>query len=207
MVEGFSRVARRDDGFDGRVQILQDIASRQTQDLEASQSQIDVTPQIALGPLAHVVSHSIDLDCNPPFEAGEIQHQPAHRMMPAKFVSSGTLAQLPTDQSLREVARGALAFRGFEGAVFGLGNPSTPRRSGPVPPPVPGWYFGQHRPGTGRGTAAQRWWRGFFAHILNTPNAGRSGIGASSAAASAKPSTSRVCAGSITPSSHSRAVA
>ena len=45
------------------------------------------------------------------------------------------------------------------------------------------------------------------AHILNTPNRGASGIGASRHAASASPSTSRVCTGSITPSSHSRAVA
>ena len=44
-------------------------------------------------------------------------------------------------------------------------------------------------------------------HIRNTPNAGRSGIGASKLTAKANPSTSRVCAGSITPSSHSRAVA
>ena len=44
-------------------------------------------------------------------------------------------------------------------------------------------------------------------HILNTPNCGRSGIGAFSDAAKARPSTSRVCAGSMMPSSHSRAVA
>ena len=44
-------------------------------------------------------------------------------------------------------------------------------------------------------------------HILNTPNCGRSGIGAFSVAAKASPSTSRVCAGSMMPSSHSRAVA
>jgi hypothetical protein len=44
-------------------------------------------------------------------------------------------------------------------------------------------------------------------HILNTPNCGFSGIGASRQAASASPSTSRVCAGSITPSSQRRAVA
>ncbi len=44
-------------------------------------------------------------------------------------------------------------------------------------------------------------------HIRNTPNCGRSGIGASNVAASASPRTSRVCAGSITPSSHIRAVA
>jgi putative endonuclease len=44
-------------------------------------------------------------------------------------------------------------------------------------------------------------------HIRNTPNAGRSGIGALRVAARASPSTSRVCAGSIMPSSHRRAVA
>ncbi len=44
-------------------------------------------------------------------------------------------------------------------------------------------------------------------HIRNTPKRGTSGIGASRLAASARPSTSRVCTGSITPSSHSRAVA
>ncbi len=44
-------------------------------------------------------------------------------------------------------------------------------------------------------------------HIRNTPNWGRSGIGALRQAAKARPSTSRVCAGSMMPSSHSRAVA
>ena len=43
-------------------------------------------------------------------------------------------------------------------------------------------------------------------HIRNTPNRG-SPMGALSVVASARPSTSRVWAGSITPSSHSRAVA
>ena len=47
----------------------------------------------------------------------------------------------------------------------------------------------------------------FFPHIRNTPNRGASSTGAFNAAASAKPKTSRVCAGSITPSSHRRAVA
>jgi len=44
-------------------------------------------------------------------------------------------------------------------------------------------------------------------HILNTPNVARSGIGAFSVAEKARPSTSRVWAGSMMPSSHSRAVA
>ncbi len=44
-------------------------------------------------------------------------------------------------------------------------------------------------------------------HIRNTPNLARSSIGALRHAANASPSTSRVCAGSMMPSSHSRAVA
>ena len=44
-------------------------------------------------------------------------------------------------------------------------------------------------------------------YILNTPNDARSGIGAFRHAANASPSTSRVWAGSMMPSSHSRAVA
>ena len=47
----------------------------------------------------------------------------------------------------------------------------------------------------------------YIAHIRNTPNRGASSTGAFSAAANASPNTSRVCAGSIIPSSHSRAVA
>jgi len=68
-------------------------------------------------------------------------------------------------------------------------SPSTMLRM--VPLPVPGriWVF---RSGH---------------HIRNTPNAGRSGIGALSVAAKASPRTSRVWAGSMMPSSHSRAVA
>ena len=46
-----------------------------------------------------------------------------------------------------------------------------------------------------------------LSHIRNTPNRGASSTGAFKHAASASPKTSRVCAGSITPSSHSRAVA
>ena len=46
-----------------------------------------------------------------------------------------------------------------------------------------------------------------LAHIRNTPNRGASSTGAFSAAANASPSTSLVCAGSIIPSSQSRAVA
>ena len=44
-------------------------------------------------------------------------------------------------------------------------------------------------------------------HMRNTPKRGASSTGALSVAARARPSTSRVWAGSITPSSHSRAVA
>ena len=44
-------------------------------------------------------------------------------------------------------------------------------------------------------------------HIRNTPKRGVSSTGAFSAAAKANPSTSRVCAGSIIPSSHRRDVA
>src|SRR3546814_14823834 len=44
-------------------------------------------------------------------------------------------------------------------------------------------------------------------HIRNTPKFARSAMGACSVAVKASPSTSRVCTGSITPSSHRRAVA
>ena len=46
-----------------------------------------------------------------------------------------------------------------------------------------------------------------FPHIRNTPKRGASSTGAFNAAANANPSTSLVCAGSMMPSSHSRAVA
>ena len=69
--------------------------------------------------------------------------------------------------------------------------------------------FHRRRHGSGRGQdkggSKQRKRHGD--HILKMPNAARSVMGASSEAASARPSTSRVCAGSITPSSHRRAVA
>lgn len=48
--------------------------------------------------------------------------------------------------------------------------------------------------------------RANIAHILNTPNV-VGGIGAFNDAEIASPSTSRVCTGSMMPSSHSRAVA
>jgi len=48
---------------------------------------------------------------------------------------------------------------------------------------------------------------GYFPHIRNTPNLGVSAMGALRQAASARPRTSRVWAGSMTPSSHRRAVA
>ena len=48
---------------------------------------------------------------------------------------------------------------------------------------------------------------GCLHHIRNTPKSARAAIGVSRQASSARPSTSRVCTGSITPSSHRRAVA
>ncbi len=46
-----------------------------------------------------------------------------------------------------------------------------------------------------------------YTHMRKTPKRGIFGIGAFNAADSDRPSTRRVCAGSMTPSSHSRALA
>ena len=55
--------------------------------------------------------------------------------------------------------------------------------------------------------SAAGWWRGSsIGYIRNTPKRGPSGTGALRQAAKARPSTSRVWAGSMMPSSHSRAV-
>ena len=54
--------------------------------------------------------------------------------------------------------------------------------------------------------SADQHFEALFIHIRNTPNRGAS-TGAFRHAPNASPSTSRVCAGSMMPSSHSRAVA
>jgi hypothetical protein len=112
------------------------------------------------------------------------------RLLP-EFVAARALLKLDPEQNLGEAHFLPQLTRPpylFDRLPEDARAPSTSLRL--VPLPVPGRICIQRRH-----------------HILNTPNLARSGIGAFKVAAKASPSTSRVCAGSMMPSSHSRAVA
>ena len=174
MVEGWTLVAQSDDRLDCTAQILEDGLRRNPQDRETARPQVSIASHVALRSLAHVVCNPVDLDRDPALKTGEVERQLAQWMMAAELVSARTLTKFAPEQRFGEIVRTALALRGLEGAVFGAKDPSTTLRA--VPLPVPGRY-------------------GFVvlcAHIRNTPNRGASATGAFSAAASARPSTSRV---------------
>ena len=163
------------------------MARGQAQDLESLRNQPRVTACVALRAVASLMRLAVNLDCKSPFETGEIENDLAKRMLAAELVATRTLAQLAPDQNFGQIAGAALALGNAESIRTGGEEPSTTLRA--VPLPVPG-----------------RFWKAIL-HIRNTPNRGASLMPFSRQTPKASPSTSRVCTGSITPSSHSRAVA
>ena len=183
--------AKGNNAFDYGVQILQHKGCRNAQDGNATRMQKGIAARIAVRAFTPIMGQAVNLDCRPPLQTDEIKDHFAQWVLAAELKATRSFAQFAPDQHFGQVAGAAFAFGDPECAVRGIQHPSTTRLCRAVPLPVPGRFFK----------------RLIRHHILNTPKAGRSGIGASSVAAKASPSTSRVWAGSITPSSHSRAVA
>ncbi len=186
--------------------------------------QVPIACNVPLRASEEIVCAAVNLYIEPYFQAAEIERHAAERMLLAKLVAAGTLAKLGPQQA-------------FRGRHLAPQLPSHANRciwsaEGPMLAPrllLPGTGRGT--------TRVSEWWRGRGVryprldrsttrlcpavplpvlgrillvpphHIRNTPKRGVSGIGAFSVAANARPRTSRVWAGSITPSSHRRAVA
>ena len=180
------------------LQIAKDIASRNANDLKPVAPKRCIASSIAPRLVAPAMGLPVNLDDKPMTQAGEIgRHSICGKLAP-EFQAIRSLPKRLPKQDLWQThlsaqAPGALYLldRGAKNlGVEAKWAPSTTLRA--VPLPVPGRIFG---------LAA------LHHHILNTPNCGRSGIGVLRQAANARPSTSRVCTGSMMPSSHSRAVA
>ncbi|CAM3183454.1 hypothetical protein SPAN111604_08880 [Sphingomonas antarctica] len=189
MVEGLAFVTRMDDATDDVVEIPEHFAGGDPKDGETARLQIGVAMLISNRPITVIVRLAVDLNRKAAIEANEIEDEFAQGVLPPKLVIARTLSQFAPDEHFREVARASLAFGNLPGGGARVENPSTTRRCRAVPLPVPG-----------------RYWL-CPAHIRNTPKRAPSSIGALSVAAKARPNTSRVCAGSMMPSSHRRAVA
>jgi len=192
MVEGLWLVASGDDCGNSVFKVFKNEAGGNPQHNKTTQCQPGVAPLVTRWTVAAIMGGAVDLYSQSLSEAGKVENVVTQRMLAAELVATWPLAQFPPDEHFRQVASAALPPGDSNGLGAGRQHPSTARLCRAVPLPVPG-----------------RSWRGYadVNHIRNTPNCGLSGIGASRHAASASPRTSRVCAGSITPSSHSRAVA
>ena len=185
LVEG--RAARGDDVTHDGVAIDQDLTRRNAESAEATGGEVVVARGVASGTITARMRLSVDFDRETCRQAGEVQAIRPDRMLASELEAAGSGAERAPEDHLGHVAGAALLARPLDSGALRGEDPSTSLR--PVPLPVPGRYGRQHR------------------HIRNTPNRGVSSTGAVSAAARASPSTSRVCAGSTTPSSHRRAVA
>jgi hypothetical protein len=193
MVEGAHLRASRNDPGNYAVEIAQYLTSRNSHHVKTLFPQKLVPSGIALGLIAATMRLSFHLDDQAMAEAGEVGGNRSNRKLRSELQSVGPSAEGLEQQhfwqaKLTPELAGALYL--LDGYLEDAWAPSTVLRT--VPLPVPGRIFVtviRHR------------------HILNTPNCGRSGIGALWQAAKARPRTSRVWAGSMMPSSHSRAVA
>ena len=192
-MEGCLCITEGDDADDRAFQILEDDRRGNPQNGKPTRSQKSILAIVAFRSVTELVGSTIDFDGNAAFEANEINNDFAQRMLPTKLVATGSFAQFTPDQDFGQIPGATFAPGQAERLIAGGQHPSTTRLRRAVPLPVPG-----RCPGSAVDHPH---------HIRNTPKAGLSGIGASRLAASARPSTSRVWAGSITPSSHSRAVA
>ena len=188
MVEGFFRTGR-DNCHHHPFQISENVTRLKTHCSKSAHAQRRISAGIMVGLLPRSVDRAIDLDCQPRSEAGKIETVCSDRMLASEFVAAGAQSQCAPQADLGGISRPAVETCGFDDLATGVEDPSTMFHMVPLPVPGRFWIL-DHR-----------------GYILNTPNDGRSGIGALRQAARARPSTSRVWAGSMMPSSHSRAVA
>ena len=186
MVEGSPRPTRCNDHLDDAFDIAQYVAGRNADRAKAESR--DAAIASCVTPDFVRVNFAIDLDSEADLETGKIKPVAIQWMLAPELEAAGPGAQHAPKNDFGKVTAAAFLASTFDRFRRGAENPSTTLRV--VPLPVPGRYR-----------------RLVLHHIRNTPNCARSGVGASRVTASARPSTSRVWAGSITPSSHRRAVA
>ena len=191
-MEGLAGTACGDDAGDDAIAIGQDVARGNTQRRKTEAIDNCVATAVAIRPIAAPMYLAIDFNREAGFEAGKVERKFAERMLAAEAEAAGVCSKRAPEDDFGQIAAAPFAAGKLDCpprcAERRATHPSTSLRL--VPLPVPGRYsrIAPH-------------------HIRNTPKLWRSGIGALSVAASARPSTSRVCAGSMMPSSHSRAVA
>ena len=156
-VEGWKLTAGGDDRGDSAGKVLKNVACRNTQHRKTTRTQERVTLLVTLAAVIALMCDAIDLDRQAPLEAREIERQSAQRVLPAKLVAAGALAQFPPDKDFGEVARAAFALGDGEGFASGGQHPSTTSRWLAVPLPVPGrsWRVFPRLPVTARRTAAR----------------------------------------------------
>ncbi len=159
--------------------------------MKAEGGQSCITTVVATWVIAASMDFTVDLDRQSCRQTGEIEAVCVDRMLAAKFKSAGPCTQNAPQNHFGQIATATLAAGHIDDGALRGEDPSTIRLRRTVPLPVPGRYWRHTLP----------------PHIRNTPKRAPSAIGAFSDAASARPSTSRVCGGSMMPSSHNRAVA
>ena len=192
MVEGLVGRHLCHDVRDGGCHVFEDELRRKAKYADILAGQPPISNLIARRTVAAIMRFAIDLDRVALARTVVVEDVGTSRMLWSELQARRSLPQRLPQQHLRQrhfLPQVASAGDGLHRPGQPATSPSTSLRL--VPLPVPGRNCGP-RPGH---------------HIRNTPNAGRSGIGALRVAAKARPRTSRVCAGSMMPSSHSRAVA
>lgn len=182
-------MAGGDDAAHRSADVGQDVAGRHSENAKAECSERPVTRGVSRWLVAACLMLAIDFDAQACGQAGEIETVVAEWMLTPELEPARTSPQRAPEQYFGQVPAAALAARQRSSGGGGVEHPSTTRLRRAVPLPVPGRYLLT------------------FRHIRNTPKRGACSTGALRQAVSARPSTSRVWAGSITPSSHSRAVA
>ena len=185
-MEGAHLAASRHDPGNDAIEIAKHVTRGNSHHRKSFCSQKRVASRIAPRLVATIMSFAVHLDHQPMAEAGEISGDLPDRKLRSKFQPARALAERfqKNDFGQAELATkfaGALNLLDWD--LEDAWAPSTKLHL--VPLPV----------------------SGRICHILNTPKRAFSSIGALRHAANASPNTSLVCAGSMMPSSHSRAVA
>ena len=188
VVEGCPLATGVNDQSHDCLNVAQHFGRRHAQGSEAEPAYDCIPLLIPRRPVTPRMRLAIDLDRQARLQAREVETVRPKRMLSPELVPPRTLAESAPEQHLRQVAGAAFAAGAQDGGAGCREDPSTMLRM--VPLPVPGRYERHAH------------------HIRNTPKRAPSGAtGAFSVTRSTRPSTSRVWAGSMMPSSHSRAVA
>ena len=192
MVEGAQVIASRHNPENNPIEIAEHVTSKNSHHVKTFFLKQRITSRIAPWLIAAIMPLSVDLDDQPVAEAGEVGCYPTHRKLRPKLQSVRSPSQRLQEQHFGQAeftAKDAGTLHLLDRRLEDAWAPSTKLRL--VPLPVPGRILRLVR----------------HHHILNTPKLARSGMGALRQAEKARPRTSRVWAGSMMPSSHSRAVA